>query len=148
MAAHLLEETRGLSYSACMLNFFCPLMHVTTALNVFTLSLYFEKRPDLYVFISGFQRFKKPYLTNRTSEFKSIFMLQILTTRSLKLDPSRVCFDEKNPMPTLRLYGATLVMHCATLVLHDATVFQNQIKSYMIELPMRLQHGNHNNRLL
>ena len=73
---------------------------------------------------SGFQIFKKTYLLNRGSEFRSLFTIGILATRSLKLDPAWVCFDEFF-MPTLMLYCATLLLYCATLLLHRATFFPN-----------------------
>ena len=75
---------------------------------------------------SGFQILKNSYLLNRASEFKSIFTIGILATRSLKLDPAWVCFDEIFLMPTLTLYCTTLLLHGATLVPDCATFLKTK----------------------
>lgn len=113
------ENERPRYHSHACILFFCLLVHVIRLVTS-------EEKEQVCVIILGFQNFKNPYLSNRASKFRSVFTIGFLATRSFKLDPTWICFDEFFFMPTLVLYGATLVLHCATLVLYCATFFQNQ----------------------
>ena len=90
------------------------------ALNAYGLVLETDSR----TFILATSIFKKSYLLNHTSEFRSVFTVGFIATRSSKLDPAWICFDEIFLMPTLALYCATSVLLCATLVLHGAIFFK------------------------
>ena len=60
------------------------------ALNAYGLVLETDSR----TFILATSIFKKSYLLNHTSEFRSVFTVGFIATRSSKLDPAWICFDE------------------------------------------------------
>jgi len=121
--AHHLGKTGGRSCMHLCVNSFCLLVHVAVSIKCEYTDYRIPKRTDPHIYF-GVLNFKKAYLLNRSSEFRSVFTAGTLATRSLKLDPAWVYFDEIFSMPTFVLYGATLVLYCATLILYRATFFK------------------------